>query len=250
MLIDYRLLFTTVLIGIFILTLSSLLWPQPGLTNVGKAHSRLIVAELFTSQSCSSCPAADKVLSELSQYENVIALSCHVTYWNHLQWKDTLSTPFCTDRQRAYNRKIRNSRRVYTPQLVVNGESEFVGSDRRRAQKLLTETRGRNVHAVNFSYSYNILQLELETLSPAQYQLWLLSYQDRHTEHVERGENRGRTLAYHNVVRDAHQLDRWDGQKLSMKYEIPPLTPGTNGLVLVIQESSTGHIKAAGRLRF
>ena len=87
-----------------------------------------VVLEMFTSQSCSSCPPADRVLSQLeAQNDNIIALSCHVTYWNHLHWKDTLSKEFCSTRQRDYVRTLR-SRGPYTPQIMINGKHTMVGS--------------------------------------------------------------------------------------------------------------------------
>src|SRR4249919_2286908 len=87
------------------------------------------VVELFTSQGCSSCPAADKLLGELAGDSSLIALSIPIDYWDYLGWKDTLASAGHSARQRAYAR-MRGDRQVYTPQIVVNGATHVLGSDR------------------------------------------------------------------------------------------------------------------------
>src|ERR671917_179365 len=92
------------------------------------APSPRAVVELFTSQGCSSCPPADRVLAELAREPDVIALSLPVDYWDYLGWKDTLASPAFSARQRAYS-NARGDRQVFTPQMVVNGKVSCVGSD-------------------------------------------------------------------------------------------------------------------------
>jgi hypothetical protein len=87
------------------------------------------VVELFTSQGCSSCPPADKILGELAQDRSVIALSFPIDYWDYLGWKDTLADLRFSARQKAYS-QMRGNRGVYTPQAVVNGTTDVLGSDR------------------------------------------------------------------------------------------------------------------------
>ena len=100
----------------------------------------LAVIELFTSQGCSSCPAADKLLSELKSDPSLITLSLPIDYWDYLGWKDTLASPGHTARQKAYSR-MRGDREVYTPQVVVNGVSQALGSNRERDRKAVTQSR-------------------------------------------------------------------------------------------------------------
>ena len=95
--------------------------------------------ELFTSQGCSSCPPADKLLGEFAKDPSLIALSLPIDIWDYLGWKDTLSLPGHTARQRAYA-EIRGDRQVYTPQLVVNGSMHVVGSDRAAVEHAIAET--------------------------------------------------------------------------------------------------------------
>src|SRR3984885_11898933 len=98
------------------------------------------VVELFTSQGCSSCPAADKVLGELAKDPNVIAISLPIDYWDYLGWKDTLADSRFTARQKAYSR-ARGDRDVYTPQVVVNGSAHVIGSDRTGIERAIEVTR-------------------------------------------------------------------------------------------------------------
>ena len=103
------------------------------------ADSRPVVVELFTSQGCSSCPPADRLLGELARRADVLALGFHISYWDNLGWKDPLSSQASTDRQRAYARQFGG--RVYTPQIVVEGSREAVGSDRAAVFAALREAQ-------------------------------------------------------------------------------------------------------------
>ena len=104
---------------------AGLLIASSALANAGEPRALL---ELFTSQGCSSCPAADKLLGELAADPSVVALSVPIDYWDYLGWKDTLASPGHSARQRAYA-KVRGDREVYTPQIVVNGATHVLGSD-------------------------------------------------------------------------------------------------------------------------
>jgi hypothetical protein len=101
------------------------------------------VLELFTSQGCSSCPAADRLLGAMARKPDVVALSLPVDYWDYIGWKDTLASPLSTKRQKAYAAML-GSRQVYTPETVVNGLSEAIGSDGDAIQRAIEATRGRD----------------------------------------------------------------------------------------------------------
>src|SRR5580700_8478930 len=103
-----------------------------------RAEPRALL-ELFTSQGCSSCPAADKLLGELSADPSLVALSVPIDYWDYLGWKDTLANPAHSARQRAYAH-LRGDRQVYTPQIVVNGSTHALGSDRAAIERAITVT--------------------------------------------------------------------------------------------------------------
>src|ERR1700732_1886176 len=113
-------------------------------------EARPIVVELFTSQGCSSCPPADALLGELAQRGDVLALGFHISYWDGLGWKDPLSSPGSTERQRAYARRFSDGR-VDTPHMVVDGVSEMVGSDRAAVLGALRDVRPAAIAPVSFA---------------------------------------------------------------------------------------------------
>ena len=100
------------------------------------------VVELFTSQGCSSCPAADKIVGELAKDPSVIALSMPIDYWDYLGWKDTLADSRFTARREPI-RTMRGDREVYTPQMVVNGSAQVIGSDRASIERAINDTATR-----------------------------------------------------------------------------------------------------------
>src|SRR5262252_8369280 len=110
------------------------------------------VVELFTSQGCSSCPPADKIIGELAKDPDVIAMSMPIDYWDYLGWKDTLSDARFSARQRAYS-KVRGDRAVYTPQVIVNGSTQVVGSDRAAIETAIDETRNNGAMSVPVTLS-------------------------------------------------------------------------------------------------
>src|SRR5215207_2954450 len=113
------------------------------------AETRPVVVELFTSQSCSSCPPADALLRELAGRADVIALGFHISYWDRLGWKDPLSNPASTERQKAYARRL--SGQIYTPQIVVDGTGEAVGTDRDAVFAALRAARPETRAPVSFA---------------------------------------------------------------------------------------------------
>src|SRR3954467_13863223 len=104
-----------------------------------QAEPRAVI-ELFTSQGCSSCPAADKLAGELARDPSLVVMSLPVDYWDYLGWKDTLALPGHTNRQRAYSRS-RGDREVYTPQVVVNGTIHTLGSDKDAIETAIANSR-------------------------------------------------------------------------------------------------------------
>lgn len=173
-----------------------------------------VVVELFTSQGCSSCPPADRLLSKLEQNPRlagkVIPLSFHVDYWNHIGWTDPFSSPRWSERQKAYGRAFR-SNRIYTPQLVVNGVSECVGSNEgevmRRIDKALAADPAARVTLAVHPGAGGQLQakvgVQLAPSLPAKghLDLWVAVYETGLSTPVGAGENASRTLKNDYVVR-------------------------------------------------
>lgn len=170
----------------------------------GTAAEAPVVLELFTSQGCSSCPPADALLRELEAgNDGVIALSFHVDYWNYLGWKDPFSSPYFSARQSDYTDALRA--RTYTPQLVINGRSELIGSRKAEVRQAVADAQQDGL-TISPSFSSVVRGREvivnyLLENPPAGHRVTALLVQPEATSAVSRGENRGRELHHINVVR-------------------------------------------------
>jgi len=175
----------------------------------------LVVVELFTSQSCDSCPPADALLRELASQPGVLVLSWHVTYWNHLSWRDRFSLAAATERQRRYAGTLRQSLygsgQVYTPQAVVQGVTDAVGSDRAAVTAAIRAAAAEQGVAVSLRAEGEGLLAEVPA-GAGRGTLWLVGFDREHTTAVASGENGGRSLTHANVVRSAEALGAWQGE--------------------------------------
>lgn len=174
------------------------------------------VIELFTSQGCSSCPAADKLLGELAHDPTLLTMSLAVDYWDYLGWKDTLAIHGHTNRQRAYA-DTRGDREVYTPQVVVNGVVHVLGSDKAAIEKAIAQTR-RAAAALALPVTMTVADGKVTVNVPAAKddhqigEVWLCPISSKVPVAIGRGENHGKTLTYTNVVRRWVKLGDWSGK--------------------------------------
>jgi hypothetical protein len=166
------------------------------------------VVELFTSQGCSSCPPADQFIGELSKDPSVVALTMPIDYWDYLGWKDTLADSRFSERQKAYSR-MRGDRDVYTPQVIVNGERHVIGSDRVAIESAMRETgKVGNVMSLPVAISVAGKQINVTVTASAagpssrHGEVWICAVSQAVPIAIGRGENRGREVVYHNVVRN------------------------------------------------
>jgi hypothetical protein len=203
------------------------------------------VVELFTSQGCSSCPAADKVLGELAKDPNVIALSLPIDYWDYLGWKDTLADSRFTARQKAYSR-TRGDRDVYTPQAIVNGSAHVIGSDRGQIEGAIDTTRkGDGVMSVPVSMSVSGRQINVSVAASSKGpaarhgEVWICSVSKAVPIAIGRGENRGREVTYHNVVRNLLKVGDWNGTPGSWTVPLENISrDGVDAAVVYVQDGS------------
>jgi hypothetical protein len=176
------------------------------------------VVELFTSQGCSSCPPADKLMGELSKDPSIITLSMPIDYWDYLGWKDTLADSRFSARQKAYSR-MRGDRDVYTPQAVVNGSLHVIGSDRAGIEGAIGETEKLgDVMSVPISMTVTGKQINVSiegprnaSAVPMHGEVWICSVSKAVPISIGRGENHGREITYHNVVRNLLKVGDWNG---------------------------------------
>ena len=213
---------------------------------VAQAESPVVV-ELYTSQGCSSCPPADRLLSRLARNDNVIALALHVDYWDYLGWKDEFANPEYSNRQRLYAR-VWHERSVYTPQMVVQGVSYMVGSRGDEIQRQIMQAEGNDeVVSVSASNEGAGIRIEITPIGGAhpEADIQLVRYTAGESVVIARGENAGKTIEYINVVQDWQVLGRWDGAGPTV-VNVPSAEAGD--YVVIIQAPGPGLIYAATRL--
>jgi hypothetical protein len=207
--------------------------------NPAGADPQPAVVELFTSQGCSSCPPADALLGELARRGDVLALGFHISYWDGLGWKDPLSNQASTDRQKAYARRFND--RVYTPQIVVDGTSEMVGSDRAAVFAALGDASAARPAAIApVSFAADGRSVAIGSGAGAG-EVVLVRFAQRRTTPVGAGENTGRIADDFNGVEALSTLGAWDGTTL--RFAIEP--PGSGEGLAVLVQAPDGHMLGA-----
>lgn len=167
------------------------------------------VVELFTSQGCSSCPPADRIVGELARDPSLVVLSLPVDYWDYIGWKDTFASPACTARQKGYA-AARGDGQVYTPQAVIDGATHVVGSDRKALESAIAARANALKVDVGARNAGGRVSVDVGAGS-GKAVVWLAEILPRATVEVGRGENAGKTLDYTNVVRRMTRLGEWSG---------------------------------------
>ncbi|MGX1790136.1 DUF1223 domain-containing protein [Bosea sp. NPDC055332] len=203
------------------------------------AYRPQAVVELFTSQGCSSCPAADALFTELAKDPRLITLTLPVTYWDYLGWKDTLGQEVFSKRQKLYA-KARGDGQIYTPQAVVNGTAHIVGSDKGGIDKLVKD-QGKDGFPVKIDLAEadGALRVSLGTATftgekPAV--VLLLQVSRTATVPIERGENSGKTVTYANVVRGINRIGEWNGAAATLTVPLDTVrNPKADSYVVLVQ---------------
>jgi hypothetical protein len=248
---------------------------------------RPIVVELFTSQGCNSCPPADLFLGKLTQRSDVLALTLPVTYWDMLGWKDSLANEANTRRQKAYAATMGHGG-VYTPQIIVDGVQDLVGS-RIASVEAAIEARSEaieagmaiaEVHNAEGTFAASRIASGYEpTAAPAPRQgdplvpvalnengqelhitigaiggqhnatVWLLHLRSAVTVAIKAGENEGRSVTYRNVVGDIRAVGIWKGNSLSLTLPRSAMAGLPHDAVAVlVQHGGYGHVIGASYL--
>jgi hypothetical protein len=200
-----------------------------------------VLVELFTSQGCNSCPPADAYLTELARQPGVLALAYHIDYWDQLGWRDPFSSPAATARQRFYARAL-GLRSIYTPQIVVNGRHDAVGSDRRQVAAAISEAAATAPKTTVSLLADGGRLVVNAGAGSGEGRLWSVAYDLSHETHVRGGENAGRTLVNVNIVRALDDLAAWRGAALSVDRDPPQ--PGT-GVAAFVQAADGAILGAA-----
>lgn len=207
-----------------------------------------VVVELYTSQGCSSCPPADALLGKLTGDSRVIPLALHVDYWDYLGWKDEFGSAKYTARQKKYAHHARD-RMVYTPQVVVQGQSRMVGSHGSEVEAAIRKHFAQ-IKPVRLSINRKgaTLIIQAEAVQPTKGAHWvqLVRYRPAEKVAIKRGENAGKTITYHNVVTSWQLLGKWNGSEPLL---MEATAEGGDPIVVIIQADGPAEILAAARLR-
>jgi len=214
------------------------------------------LVELFTSQGCYSCPPADKLLGELIEEQpDLVALEFHVDYWDDLHygaagvWKDPFSDASYTLRQRRYNATdLVGKRGVYTPQMIVNGRAAQVGSSERAVRRALSSEAPEIDLTASIEADQLSININGEHTSGSI--LWLAVFDRLQVTEVTNGENHGKTMVNHHVVRDLVPLGQWQGDKINHTVELAALSrevsaTGNTGCAIFLQDETLGSIRGA-----
>lgn len=215
------------------------------------------IVELFTSEGCSSCPPADELVETIqkdNKNKQIYILAFHVDYWDHQGWKDRFSNPEFTKRQRQYASWL-NTGSVYTPQTVVNGTAEYIGSDQGSIVKAISaelEKESNKTLTLNCKIEGNKVNVEYQGAGEEKNSEIVLALIQKSAEsRVKAGENSGRNLAHVQIVREMIRFPLDIGGKKSLPMDLPNDFNEKNWeLIGFVQNSTDGHITSAGRFDF
>jgi hypothetical protein len=224
------------------------------ISSTAAAETRAVL-ELFTSQGCDSCPPADKLIGELSKDPSVIALTAAVDYWDYLGWKDTLALAGHGNRQRAYAR-VRGDRDVFTPQVIVNGSAQALGSDKSQIERAIAQSR-RLPATLSMPLTLGVHDGTLTVNAPAgkseHAEVWLCPLSTIVPVEITRGENKGKSITYHNVVRRWIKMGEWSGSAGAWSLPLSDFQTGNaiDQVAVVLQAGTAaapGPMLAAGMI--
>lgn len=229
--------------------------PMAGTAAAASATQPKAVVELFTSQGCSSCPAADALFEHYADREDIVALSLSVDYWDYLGWKDTLASPKFSERQKAYA-EARRDGMMYTPQMVVNGLSHTNGADKIKIEHAIEKSlKGGPALKVPINLSVDHAKLTVEIgAAPDGAQkdatLWLAVIARKVQVPIKRGENTGRTITYNNVVRELTPIGMWSGKAMKVQLERDSFQRAdSERCAVLLQQGKAGPIVGAAMLK-
>jgi hypothetical protein len=209
-----------------------------------------VVVELFTSQGCSSCPPADAYLGKLADRHDILPLAFHVNYWDYIGWKDPFASAIATERQYSYGHAL-GLNMVYTPQMVVGGTHDAVGSDENAVSRAIEMDASRPKLKLTVvrdeSGAYRVEIPAGPAASAAT--VWLALFDHAHKTPVARGENSGTTLIEYNIVREWRKIGDWNGKAEQIALNLTPESDEYDACAVVVQEGGYGAIRGAASFR-
>jgi hypothetical protein len=204
-----------------------------------------VVVELFTAQGCQSCVKSGDVLSDLAQKPGVLTLTFAVDYWDYLGWPDSFAKPEFSDRQRDYMKSLA-LREVYTPQLVVDGQTETPAVSADKVAPLIKQASRTHPKPPQIAFAKGKVQIGVGGRLKGGADVWLVRYDPKdQSVLVKAGDNRGRTVIEHNLVRELVRLGAWNGRPKAFK--LPDPSADALNTVVIVQGAHGGRILGVGR---
>ncbi len=222
----------------------------PFMSTRAMAAAQPILVELFTSQGCSSCPAADRLAATLKNRTGIQVVSFNVDYWDYLGWRDTLASPDYTKRQMDYAH-ARGDNDVYTPQMVINGDTHVVGSNKASVEMAIAAALNQTPKiSLKLKSTDNDLVVEIgDGAAKDEGTLWLMAVTPQVDVKIERGENSGTTVAYHNVVRKLVPAGTWMGKATTLMLPRNSImADGSTSCLAVLQRRTLGPVLGFAKL--
>ena len=213
------------------------------LVTKAEATPRPAVVELFTSEGCNSCPPAEAYIGELAARADVLPLAFHVDYWDDLGWRDRFELSLAAPRQQKYQ-QVLHLRNAYTPQVILDGRADYVGSSRAAIGAALQGPREGVPVALSIGAGEIHVRLESSELGRGT-EVLLVSYLRKAVSPIGRGENAGRTLEEYNIVRSMSSLGRWDGASHEFLARLDTLPRDATDVAILVQASTQGAIVGA-----
>jgi len=204
-----------------------------------------VLVELFTSQGCSSCPPADAFLANLTQDQGVIPLALHVDYWDYIGWSDTFAQEKFTKRQRKYA-KLNADSMVYTPQMIVAGQMRVKGHDSAAVLHAIATSKSPITLTLTRQGDSVVIKAASDQPLPRDIAVDLVRYYPKMTVQIERGENRGQAISYHNIVTSWQNIGEWTGRA---PLEMTARATGQDPIVVILQQEGPGNVLAAAVLK-
>jgi len=209
-----------------------------------------VVVELFTSQGCSSCPPADAYLGQLADRHDILPLAFHVNYWDYIGWQDPFASAIVTERQYSYGHAL-GLNMVYTPQMVIGGTHDAVGSDASAVSRAIEMDASRpKLKLAVFRDASGAYRVEIPA-GPANgtATVWLALFDHAHKTPVARGENSGTTLVEYNIVREWRKIGDWNGKAVQIALNLTPESDEYDACAVLVQEGGYGAIRGAASFR-
>ena len=241
-------------IGLLLAAAGQSAWAKPNSVAPTASRPQPVLLELFTSQGCSDCPAADQLVTDLAKRDDVIALSLPITYWDILGWKDTFATEANTRRQKSYATTMNRSG-IYTPQMIIDGQIDVVGNQRDRVMDAVAQrTRATHQSSVPIVLRKvsNRIEIAIPKAKSAQKNIatiWVMRTLGQGSVKIGDGENRNRRLTYTNVVRDLQRAGEWTGQAMKIDVPVNLAKLKYDAIVVVLQARDFGPVLGVSELR-